>query len=105
MAAVFPASSAHDFNRPPTNSRRHAKFDRFAILAYVLAGISLVFLGTGALGIISAPVTVAVGILALVRLKRASEYHRGRGLVMASILIGLAVTVISLLMILGTHSV
>ena len=106
MAAVSSASSTQDLHGAPIGQRlRRPKLDHLAVVAYALAGVSLVGMGTGVLGIFPAPVTVALGIIALVRLNSASEHRRGRGLVIASIVIGLAVTTISLIMILGSQAV
>ena len=105
VAAVSSASNVQDLHGAPIGPHlRRPKLDHLAVVAYSLAGVSLVGIGTGVLGIFPAPVTVALGIIALVRLNRASEHRRGRGLVIASIVIGLVVTTISLMMILGSQA-
>jgi hypothetical protein len=105
VAAVSSASNVQDLHGAPIGPHlRRPKLDHLAVVAYALAGVSLVGMGTGVLGIFPAPVTVAVGVIALVRLNRASEHRRGRGLVIASIVIGLVVTTILLITILGSQA-
>jgi hypothetical protein len=81
------------------------KTSGFSVLSLLLSGVGLgMILGTGPVAIFPAPFGVLAGVLALGSIKRSQPERKGRGMAIAGIVIGSAVTVLSVLVMIGSQA-